>query len=192
MYKYICTCLGIARPGVKSGMSRSLIGCSKISSIPSPLLWDCATHSFRFAELVLLALFCFTAGCICGSVLTAQFLSPKLRTVLSRLIVRCGLSTTINICQSSRRRPRRVGAEPIPQPLTVSSDPPPLYLLIQNKLVDLVGFSGEDRIRRAFSFGQTDCEAALLGSYQKPVDRFPLKSCFYVILTIQTETGPRS
>lgn len=44
-------------------------------------------HSFRFAELVLLALFCFTAGCICGSVLTAQFLSPKLRTVLSRLIV---------------------------------------------------------------------------------------------------------
>ena len=112
MYKYICTCLGIvfARPGVKSGMSRSLIGCSKISSIPSPLLWDCATHSFRFAELVLLALFCFTAGCICGSVLTAQFLSPKLRAVLSRLIVRWGLSTTINICQSSRRRPRRVGA----------------------------------------------------------------------------------
>lgn len=81
--------------------------------------------------------------------------------------------------------------EPIPQPLTVSSDPPPLYLLIQNKLVDLVGFSGEDRIRRAFSFGQTGCEAALLGSYQKPVDRFPLKSCFYVILYNPDRNWPK-
>ena len=81
--------------------------------------------------------------------------------------------------------------EPIPQPLTVSSDPPPLYLLIQNKLVDLVGFSGEDRIRRAFSLGQTDCEAALLGSYQKPVDRFPLKSCFYVILYNPDRNWPK-
>lgn len=81
--------------------------------------------------------------------------------------------------------------EPIPQPLTVSSDPPPLYLLIQNKLVELVGFSGEDRIRRAFSFGQTDCEAALLGSYQKPVDRFPLKSCFYVILYNPDRNWPK-
>lgn len=81
--------------------------------------------------------------------------------------------------------------EPSPQPLTVSSEPPPLHLLTHNKLVDLVGFSGEDRIRRAFRFGQTDCEAALLGSYQKPVDRFPLKSSFYVILYNPDGSWPR-
>ncbi len=44
-------------------------------------------HSFRFAELILLALFCFTSGCICGGLITALFLSPKLRSLLSRLIV---------------------------------------------------------------------------------------------------------
>lgn len=75
--------------------------------------------------------------------------------------------------------------------LVVATGPVPLHLLRRSRLQPLQGWSPEERIRRAFEWGQKDTQAALEGISQLPQDAFPVRSCVYVILYDTTGDWPR-
>lgn len=66
--------------------------------------------------------------------------------------------------------------------LVVSSDPPPLHLLRRSQLRSVQGWTPEERIRRAFRYGQEDTQSALDSSAQERSDNFPVRSSVYVVL----------
>lgn len=69
--------------------------------------------------------------------------------------------------------------------LVPATGPAPLHLLSRSTLGTVGGsppITPEDRIRRAYQFGQRDSQAALDGEIQLPNDQFPLSSRYYVVL----------
>ncbi len=78
-----------------------------------------------------------------------------------------------------------------PLELVVATGPVPLHLLRRSRLQPLQGWSPEERIRRAFEWGQKDTQAALEGVAQLPQDSFPIRSCIYVILYDTTGDWPK-
>lgn len=75
--------------------------------------------------------------------------------------------------------------------LVVSTDPPPLHLLRRSQLRQVQGWTPEDRIRRAYRFGQQDTQAALDSGIQPPKDDFPVRSSVFVVLYEPSGNWPR-
>ena len=75
--------------------------------------------------------------------------------------------------------------------LAVHPGPPPLELLEEDPLQAVEAWSPEDRIRRAFSFGQQDAISALYHRFLVRGDGFPVQSQVYVILYHPNGDWPR-
>lgn len=66
--------------------------------------------------------------------------------------------------------------------LVPSTAPAPLHLVRRSRVSTVGDWSPEARIKRAYKFGQEDCQCALDGTCQGPWDRFPIRNTIYVIL----------
>lgn len=75
--------------------------------------------------------------------------------------------------------------------LVPSTAPAPLHLVRRSRLSTVGDWSPEAPIKRAYKFGQEDCQCALDGTCQGPWDRFPIRNTIYVILYCPSGVWPR-
>lgn len=69
--------------------------------------------------------------------------------------------------------------------LVPATGPAPLHLLVRSNLGSITGtppITPQERIRRAYRFGQQDSQAALDAAIQAPSDQFPFANRWYAIL----------